>query len=313
MDWRFLKAAAKRNGAPWPRKENKTSMSDRHFPNICITCRKELYDLLIFSIYEFQPLGLEEDDSLTSIKVVVYFDSAPQREKCYAYFQKHPDLSACSMERNEVSEEEWSDRLHGSFQPVAVGHLTIEPWNPEVDQKSKEDSIYIIPGRGYGTGNHATTHMCLQFLAEQDLKDINFLDFGCGSGLLSIVAMRFGASGGVAIDIDPDAVENAKENLAINDVAQAIKLHHGSVNTINERYPQRRFPLILANLNSKIIPGLLQDGLTDLLMEGGKLVLSGIHLETVPEISSLFSSYGLREVDWKRERQWTTALLTRDP
>lgn len=284
-------------------------MPGQSYPVLTVTTPPALKENVLCIVWQFDLLGLEEIAEKNETVYQLYFSTREEQQRCSKRLRKEFSGSGILLEWDECNEGQWRQSLHGGFDAVRAGELTILPYNPDEERATGADAIYIYPGRGYGTGVHATTNMCLRFITEMELTGSEFLDFGCGSGVLSLAALRRGAKGGVAIDSDPDAVENAAYNLEINDAAEQISLNSGSLKELRNQFPGRAFPVVFANLNSGIIPPLLEAGLGSLVAPGGMMVLSGIHVSTVAEISALFPVYGFAELKWKRQRQWTTALL----
>jgi ribosomal protein L11 methyltransferase len=280
------------------------------YPYLEISAAKKLEAKLTGILWDHSLSGIEEEAHASITKWRVYFEDSSVMNHCIQELKEVFREEEIRINTEEIADS-WSHNLNGHFETVELNFCRIEPYKPDHERPTKSSTIQIYPGRGYGTGNHSTTRMCLDFIAEMKLENLDFLDFGCGSGVLSLAALKKGAKRGVAVDIDADAVENAGYNLEINHHVAEISLHHGSIETIKQTYPGKTFPIVFANLNSQIIPSLLAQGLPKFVAPEGKLVLSGIHLDTMTAISSLFPQYQLQEVSWKRHRQWTTALLKR--
>ncbi len=144
--------------------------------------------------------------------------------------------------------------------------------------------IVINPGSGFGTGEHLSTQAVLTMMSRIEMPQ-KVLDVGCGSGILSIAAVRLGASRVVACDIDPLAVSNAKENLKLNGV-KGIYLILGTPSCIGER-----FPLVMANIDFFTLTTLREE-LARLTEDGGTLLLSGILREDEETVVQLYRQVG---------------------
>jgi ribosomal protein L11 methyltransferase len=140
---------------------------------------------------------------------------------------------------------------------------------------------------------------------------LTVIDIGCGSGILSVAALKLGAGHAVGVDIDPLAVDVSRENAALNGVAGRFEAGLGSVAEIRAgEFSLQAASLVLANILAPVIVRLLEDGLGELLEPGGALILSGIIAEQAAEVESALSRHGLRLVDRRQEGDWL-ALLAR--
>jgi ribosomal protein L11 methyltransferase len=186
-------------------------------------------------------------------------------------------------------EAEWRELWKQYFKPRRVGRFVIVPsWE---SYEGPELRLELDPGRAFGTGQHASTRLCLEML---DGEVASFLDVGCGSGVLAIACKKlWPAARGMAMDIDPDAVEVSRENAARNRVEIDF----------STRLPDGEFDLVLANIQPEVlIP------LAPRLMAGAKkLILSGILVEAAEEVVRAYS--GMRLVKTKDDEGWRVLVL----
>lgn len=277
---------------------------DKNYRYLRVSTGCDCYDQCISLLWEFDLAGICIDDSDED---VIIYDVYPAEESSLSYIKAELERmlkAKAKISEMTVSSILWQGRLEGWFEPVDFYDLRIIPYS--FSRKIIKDAeIYIYPGRGYGTGNHATTSMCIELLKEYISDDDKILDFGTGSGILSICALKWGASEVFAIDNDEDAVENAMINIKINKQENHIKLACGSVAEVDPG----NYDLIVANLNSWIIEGLLGEGLAKLLHEDNKMILSGIRIDHVEKISESLKHHDLEELQWKRKDKWTTVVV----
>lgn len=163
---------------------------------------------------------------------------------------------------------EWMDNFH----PMQFGErLWVYPsWREVPEEATDAVKILLDPGLAFGTGNHPTTALCLEWLDGEDLVGKTVLDYGCGSGILAIAAAKLGASAIVATDIDPQALEATQEN------ARRNELPAGSIFTcLPEDVPSQQFDVVIANILSGPLVSLAPTILS-YLKPAGRLALSGI-------------------------------------
>lgn len=176
---------------------------------------------------------------------------------------------AVSWTSHRIAPENWNARWESGFQPVEVGQeVRIRAdFHPSVPGFAHE--IVITPRMAFGTGHHATTRMMIQAMLPMDLAGRNVCDMGCGTGVLAVLAHRMGAAPVLAIDIDPGAVDNARDNFARNDCPD-ITADTGTIDSLG----LDRHDLILANIERNVLLDGMQR-LYDALRNGGALLLSG--------------------------------------
>lgn len=202
-------------------------------------------------------------------------------------------------------EGDWVTAWRAHFKPLPVGRrlVVLPEWEPPEAARGRL-AVRVRPGRGFGTGGHATTAACLERLehfldAAPDPAAVSVLDVGTGSGVLALAAARLGAGRVVALDNDPDAIANARDNRALNGLPQVALL----VATLNAvRGP---FDLVLANLLAHVIVDLLPD-LARLLAPGGRLVLSGILNAQGDRVEAALAANGLKAVAHVSRGMWLT-------
>ncbi len=172
---------------------------------------------------------------------------------------------------------DWAEAWKQHYRPIPIGSrlLIVPAWmQPEAGGRVP---ILLEPGMAFGTGTHPTTQLCLQFLEELPLEGRQVIDVGCGSGILSIAALKLGAAHALGVDVEADAIPAARQNAARNGVAERLSLGVGSVPEVRRGdFGLRQAPLVLANIIAPVLVRLLDDGLAGLVAPGGVLVLSGI-------------------------------------
>jgi ribosomal protein L11 methyltransferase len=182
------------------------------------------------------------------------------------------------IELSAEPEEDWIEAFRSHHQPVRIGHLVIkptwEPWpSPQLPPRPRDLVIEIDPGLAFGTGQHPTTYICLAEMQERIRPGDRVLDFGCGSGILSIAAAKLGAGHITAIDCDEAALSVAAENVALNEVTDRVKLEAAD----NLDDVDGGLDLVVANINP-IVVATEAARVAQLLRPGGTYICTGIPL-----------------------------------
>ncbi|HLE11973.1 MAG: hypothetical protein A2504_06310 [Bdellovibrionales bacterium RIFOXYD12_FULL_39_22] len=202
---------------------------------------------------------------------------------------------------------DWNAEWKKHYSPIKISDtlFIIPEW--EKSNYPSSGHIFINPGQGFGTGNHETTHLCLQLLDELFLpKNPMVLDFGCGSGILGIAAIKLKAALVDFCDIDRQALDNCKENIALNFELSTLS---GSSIVIRPRLNLgKKYTLVFANLLYPIIRE-EQKILASFVAGGGYLMLSGILNEQVDDTLALFSTSDFKLITHRKRQDWSALLL----
>lgn len=205
-----------------------------------------------------------------------------------------------------LSAENWADAWKQHYKPLRLGkRLYIHPsWINDIAAQPDDVLIRLDPGMAFGTGTHPSTQLCLiateELLAEH--SGVSVLDLGCGSGILSIAAVKLGASTVWALDTDPIAVEATEENAALNNTASNTTVTEGSLQTILES--GRQFELALVNILARVIMQMCTSGLGDVVQPGGVAVFGGIIHEQADDVEAALRGTGLEPYKRRPAGDW---------
>ena len=251
-------------------------MSDREpprYPYVVIDLAEDDVDEAGALLFELGAAGVEQRDATTLVR------GAPGKVTLVGSFERAEDARAATAELpeawaprvEEVVGDAWRDEWKKHFEPFRVceGVVVRPPWREHAAAPG-EHVVVLEPGRAFGTGLHETTSLVAEELAQTPLSGVTVLDVGCGSGVLSLIALALGATRARAIDVDPDAVAVTRENADRNGVGDRVETDETPVEALAGSYP-----LVLANIESKTLVDLAA-ALSARVAPGGLLVLSGI-------------------------------------
>ena len=248
-------------------------------------------------------LGELPIDSLWEDKEVkIFFKSSNWTNSVQRQIQHLSSTLDFSYSTVEVPKVNWNKKWESNFSPISIGNFCTVRASFHPMNKGTIHDIIIDPKMAFGTGHHETTYMMIEFMAKMDFLNKNVLDFGCGTGILSILANKIGASKIDGIEIERNAVLNARENVLLNN-AQDIEIILGDENEISSDYD-----IILANINRNVLLKTMPI-LSQYLNTNGNLLISGI-LQSDTDIilkSIEENALSVREVESKGE--WQAVLI----
>lgn len=211
-----------------------------------------------------------------------------------------------------IADQDWMSAWKKHYNPIPIGRklLILPAWFESNDPQRLP--VKIDPCMAFGTGTHPSTQLCMQLLENHVKPGQPFIDVGCGSGILSIAALKLGASHAVAVDVDRAAIIGTRENAEINTVQDQIKVGQGSITMILAGdFGITQAPLVAANILAPIILRLFEDGLADLVSPGGVLLLSGILEEQIEKIQKAAEENGLHFLEIQQINDWVALAFAR--
>jgi len=264
------------------------------YPFVAIDASPEDADEIAATLFELGAMGVEERDDQTLVRgenpgtvtlVGSFENHEAAQEAIAALAEALPDRNA---RLEEVVGDAWRDAWKEHFEPFLFTPdiLLVPPWHARPEPAPGQKILELEPGRAFGTGLHASTAMVAQILHDMaaELPGRELLDVGTGSGILAFVALLYGASRVLAIDIDDDVIEVVLENAARNGLQDRIEAKACGVDTIS-----RTYPIVLANIEARVLRPLAPE-LARVVAPGGTLVLSGILESEHDEMVALYTA-----------------------
>lgn len=205
-----------------------------------------------------------------------------------------------------IEEQNWAEAWKQHYQPILIGQrlLVLPAWL----ENTHPDRIPLLldPGMAFGTGTHPTTRLSLEALEQHLQPGCHVLDLGTGSGILAIAAVKLGASRVLGVDIDPVAIESAQNNLLRNKVESQVDLEKGS---LQDCPPNTKFDLVVANILTPILLQLLDQGLSERVLKGGLIILSGILDHQIDDVKHAYQAQGLVVEQENALQDWRALVL----
>lgn len=285
-----------------------TERTEPRYPFLHLDVPADLTDEVSALLFELGATGVEERDATTLAKgsgpdVVTLVASFDTREAAEEARDAFDDSFKPRIE--EVVGDAWRDAWKEHFHPFALTErITVRPpWEAYEPKREGEIVLELEPGRAFGTGLHATTSLVSKALDARadELRGREVLDVGTGSGILALVALLLGASRARGIDVDPDAVEVAKENAERNGLADRFVADTTPVEDIEGAYP-----VVVANIEARVlIP--LAEAIKKTVAPGGLLVLSGILVGQEDDVAKAYAPFSVEEKPV--EGEWVALVL----
>ncbi len=280
---------------------------------ISIETLREAEEFLSSSLFDLGTTGiitLEESDE--TIKLGAYFDSALDPEEIGRAIES---VFLAALRRDEllsfsssiIPDQDWMQKWKEGYEAVEAGErLIVAPSWKLPGVTGERLVIRIDPGMAFGTGTHETTRLCLEAI-ERFWRGSRLLDVGCGTGILAIAAALLEPrSSIVAVDIDPVAVEVARENIEINRVSELIEVREGGP----DGFAGTAFDVVVANLTAEVIIELMSD-LICCLAPSGVLILSGVLTDLRDRVEKRATDAGLTIIEGREAGEWSALAARR--
>lgn len=218
--------------------------------------------------------------------------------------QKYAGVAEISYSFVQLAKENWNEEWEKNYQPIFIDNQCVVRASFHRIEAKFRYEIIINPKMSFGTGHHETTYLMLSTQLEMNFAGKRVMDVGSGTGILAVMASKMGAAQVDAFDIEEWAVENAIENTQLNGCSN-ISVQQG---TINKVQLQRRYDIVLANINRNILLQEIPQYVT-YLVEGGLLLISGFYEQDISDLEKIASQHHLQQIRHMTKHNWASVLF----
>jgi ribosomal protein L11 methyltransferase len=262
-----------------------------------------------------RPLPIEDEPATPAdeVRVAAYLPDEPDSDAAREAIARGLWLLGllypiAPLTERRLSEQDWATAWREHFHVLRVGQrLIIQPTWRTYEPQPGELVVLLDPGLAFGTGLHPSTQLCLLALERLVWPGARVLDLGTGSGILALAAARLGAQHVLALDVDPQAIDAATANVALNQLEERIIVRQGTLPSDDEP-----FDLIVANIVARVIADLAPH-LARALRPGGTLIASGIIAERADDVCAALRAAGLRVTEQATRAPWVALVAHHDP
>lgn len=266
------------------------------------------------------PLELPPDDGTSSVSF--YLEAGQDQEELLSSVRaaleeerQYLDIGSGEITKSQTEDVDWMNNWKQFFQSFTIDDILIKPtWETLKAEDDGKILIEIDPGISFGTGKHETTQLCIRQMRKyskelscQGKTGIRVLDMGCGSGILSIVALKLGAAWVTGIDIDENCIVSAQENMQVNHLdAAAYNFYAGNLltdPTMQQREGSGSYDMVTANILAEVIIP-MAPLLRPCLKQGGILITSGIIDFKEHDVKKALTDAGFEVLETNRQGEW---------
>lgn len=255
----------------------------------------------------------EPDDGVAYLNF--YLEPDDDKEKILADIRKelkdmsaYVDVGECLIEESQTEDVDWVNNWKQYFHQFYVDDILIIPSWEDVKPEDKDKMIiHIDPGTAFGTGMHETTQLCIRQIRKYVTENTKILDVGCGSGILGMLALKFGAAYSVGTDLDPCAIDATKDNMEVNGITQdRYEVMIGNI--INDKKIQDKvgygcYDIVVANILADVLVE-LTPVIVNQLKPGGIYITSGIIDNKEQTVTDAVKAAGLEVLDVTYQGEW---------
>lgn len=263
---------------------------------------------------------IEADDGVAYLSF--YLEPEEDQEKILADVRRelqemsaYVDVGECLIEESETEDVDWVNNWKQYFHQFYVDDILIIPSWEEVKPEDEDKMvIHIDPGTAFGTGMHETTQLCIRQIRKYVTEDTKILDVGCGSGILGMLALKFGAAHSVGTDLDPCAIDATHENMEVNGISkEKYEVMIGNIiddKSVQDRVGYECYDIVVANILADVLVE-LTPVVVNQLKPGGIYITSGIIDDKEQTVVDAVKAAGLEVLDVTYQGEWVCVTARR--
>ena len=226
------------------------------------------------------------------------------------------DLGECSIEESETEDVDWVNNWKQYFHQFYVDDILIIPsWEDVKPEDEDKMVIHIDPGTAFGTGMHETTQLCIRQIRKHVTPDTEILDVGCGSGILGMLALKFGAKHSVGTDLDPCAIDATYENMEVNGISKdQYEVMIGNIiddKAVQDKVGYECYDIVVANILADVLVA-LTPVIVNQLKKGGIYITSGIIDDKEETVVEAVKKAGLEVVEVTYQGEWVSVTARKN-
>ena len=226
------------------------------------------------------------------------------------------DLGECSIEESETEDVDWVNNWKQYFHQFYVDDILIIPSWEDVKPEDKDKMvIHIDPGTAFGTGMHETTQLCIRQIRKHVTPDTEILDVGCGSGILGMLALKFGAKQSVGTDLDPCAIDATYENMEVNGISkEQYEVMIGNIiddKAVQDKVGYECYDIVVANILADVLVA-LTPVIVNQLKKGGIYITSGIIDDKEETVVEAVKKAGLEVLEVTYQGEWVSVTARKN-
>ncbi|MDD3141437.1 MAG: 50S ribosomal protein L11 methyltransferase [Lachnospiraceae bacterium] len=226
------------------------------------------------------------------------------------------NAGACIVEESQTEDVDWVNNWKAYFHQFYVDDILIVPsWEQVQPEDENKIVIRIDPGTAFGTGMHETTQLCIRQIRKYTTKETKILDVGCGSGILGMLALKFGATYSVGTDLDPCAIDATYENMQVNDIPKnRYEVMIGNIiddKEVQEKVGYHSYDIVVANILANVLI-LLTPVIVNQLKTGGVFITSGILREKEKSVVDAIEEVGLEVCEITYQGEWVSVTARKN-
>lgn len=237
---------------------------------------------------------------LDKISIKAYFSESQDLDRIIGFIKEKINDNYGELAFNEIDDNDWAESWKKYYKPRRIGEkIIIKPSWESADIQPGDLVVELDPGMAFGTGTHETTIMCTEALETFVKPGDRVYDIGCGSGILSIVSAKLGASKVIGVDLDPTCIEVSNENIVNNNVEDKVQVIQGNLlDVIDEKAD-----VIVSNIIAEIIVKMSKD-LKEFLVKDGIFIASGIIIEKISMVKEALVENNFEIIEVKELGEW---------